>query len=202
MTEEAPNVPKGQPASNIPASRQEQLARVVRYFERNHGRFTEEVLAQRAREQGYPSDVIDEARGRLRQLDATQPTRSRARRWILAAYVLTFAVLVIGMVTNEAQRSISGVGAGVLAMTLGIAYLISRRWLRWRGRKLIDATTGFTMLLSVPVILLVIVAGLCVASGLPISLNSPDGATPAPAEPAPAEPAPAEPAVSNFRIEV
>lgn len=185
MSSETPNVPTGQPASNIPASREEQLARVLRYFERNYGRFTEEAMVRRVRESGYPDDVIEEGRARLRTLDASQPTRSRARGWIYGAYLLTFVVLVTGMFTNESQ-SYGAIGVAILAVTLGLAFLIARSWLGWRGRKLTDATTGFAVLLSVPLVLLVIVAGLCVASGMPISLPAAplDGATPAPAEPA------------------
>lgn len=186
MTSEPPNVPTGKPGSTIPASREEQLVRVIRYLERNYGRVTEEVMVQRVRESGYPDDVIEDARTRLRELDATAPTRSRARRWIYGAYLLTFAVLVIGMFTNDSQNY-GAIGVAILAVTLGIAFLIARSWLGWRGRKLTDATTGFAVLLSAPLVLLVIVAGLCVASGMPISLPgpvAPDGPTPAPAAPA------------------
>ena len=56
----------------------------------------------------------------------------------------------------------------VLAAGLGLALLVSLGWLRWQGSKVEQSTAGVALLLSVPVVLLVVVAGSCLATGLPI----------------------------------
>ncbi len=158
------------PASMPRARRAYHVGVVTKYFETNRARVTEEALVEAARARGYPEDVVEEARARARANETSAPTRLRARRWIVAAYLLTFGALTIGMFINTQA---AGYGTGVigmafLAMTLGLAFLLSLGWLRWRGAKVVDPTMGTVMLLSLPLVLLVVVAGICVASGLPI----------------------------------
>lgn len=170
MTDPATQTPPLEDAASMPRARRGYHVGVVtKYLETNRARFTEEALVQAARARGYPEDVVEEARTRARANEASAPTRHRARRWILAAYLVTFAVLTIGMLVSEyAQRNgVAGVGTAVLTVTLGIALLLSLAWLR-RGGKVGDGATGIVVLLSVPIVLLVTVAGLCVATGLPI----------------------------------
>jgi hypothetical protein len=168
---EAPTPTLEDPASMPRARREYRVGLVTRYFETNRGRFTEEALVEAARVRGYPEDVVEEARHRARVNEASAPNRHRAQRWIQVAYVVTFAVLTLGMLASEyAQRSSSSyIGTAVLAVTLGIALLVSLAWLRRsRGGKVGDGPVGMVLLLSVPIVLLVAVAGLCVATGLPI----------------------------------
>ena len=90
---------------------------------------------------------------------------------MLAAYGITFVVLMVGMFANPAARSYGGsvIGAIVLALALGLALAIALFVVR-RSRPSPDATGAMVMtgILAIPVILLVVVAGLCVATGLPI----------------------------------
>lgn len=170
MTDPGPPTPPLEGRAAKPRARRGyQLGLVTRYFESNRARFTEDALVEAARAQGYPEDVVEEARLRARAYEASGPIRHRARRWIQIAYLLTFAVLTTGMLVSEyAQRSGSSyVGTAVLTVTLGLALLVSLAWLR--GLRTIGVGPGgIVVLLSVPVVLLVTVAGLCVASGLPI----------------------------------
>ena len=144
---------------------------VTSYLETNRARFTEEALVQAARSRGYTEDVVEEARLRARAIQDSAPTRLRARRWIVAAYALTFATLTIGMVikgTAPGYGGMTGPGTLTLAVSLGLALLLSLGWLRSRRGHVGDGATGLIVLFSVPLVLLVTVAGVCVATGLPI----------------------------------
>ena len=124
---------------------------------------------QAARDRGYPEDVLEEARARARARTAAAPARQRARRWVLLAYLITFALLTAGMLASENSRQYGAayIGTVVLAVTLGVALLLSLWWLRWRGSR-DPSGAGVAGLLSLPVLLLVGVAGSCLATGLPI----------------------------------
>jgi hypothetical protein len=166
----APSPSPGPPIKTPMGGHAERVSTVVRYLEANRDRFTEDALVQAAHDAGYPDDVLEEARGRARASAAAAPITQRARRWIRIAYLLTFAVLTIGMLASEyAQRyGAASIGIVVLAGALGLAFLISVGWLRWQGRDVDRSVTGAVVLLSVPVVLLLVVAGSCLATGLPI----------------------------------
>lgn len=172
MTNAAPPTPPLEGRAAKPRARRGyQLGLVTKYFESNRASFTEEALVQAARAQGYPEDVVDEARLRARASEASAPIRQRARRWIQAAYLVTFAVLTIGILANESLRftgSYNWIAIPALGLTLGLALLVSFAWLRGRAGRAGDAATGIVVYLSVPIVLLVTVAGVCVATGLPI----------------------------------
>jgi len=148
----------------------ERVSTVARYLETNRDRFTEDALIKAARDRGYPDDVLEEARARARASATAAPVRQRARRWVLIAYLVTFALLTVGMLASEYSRSYGAayIGTVVLAGTLGIALLVSLGWLRWQGGKVGQSAAGAALLLSIPVVLLVVVAGTCLATGLPI----------------------------------
>ena len=171
MTDPGPPTPPLEGRDAKPRARRGyQLGLVTTYFESNRASFTEDALAQAARAQGYPEDVVEEARLRARANEASAPIRHRARRWIQIAYLLTFAVLTIGILANESLRftgSYNWIGIPALALILGLALLASFAWLR--GRRTVGVGPGgIVVLLSVPIVLLVTVAGVCVATGLPI----------------------------------
>ena len=148
----------------------ERVSTVARYLETNRDRFTEDALIKAARDRGYPDDVLEEARATARASATAAPVAHRARRWVLIAYLVTFALLTVGMLASEYSRSYGAayIGTVVLAGTLGIALLVSLGWLRWQGRKVGRSAAGAAVLLSIPVVLLVVVAGSCLATGLPI----------------------------------
>jgi hypothetical protein len=176
MTE--PNAPEPSPAAPTPDPRiatptgghAERVATVLRYLESNRERFTEDALLRAARDAGYPDEVLDEARARARAGAAAAPVRQRARRWVLIAYLLTFGLLTTGMLVSEYARRYGAayIATGVLAATLGIALFISLWWVRRQGRNVEQSTAGMALLLSLPVLLLVVVTGSCLATGLPI----------------------------------
>ena len=171
MTETGtPTPPLDDAAALKGVSRGYLVSNLVHYVEVHGAAFTEEALLNSARRHGYPEDVVEEARARLHAQAASAPTRRRARRLILAAYALTFGVLAAGMLASGAARSYGAgtIGTIILAVTLGLALLLSMGWLGWQGRKASADAASIVVFLSLPIILLVALAGMCVATGLPI----------------------------------
>jgi hypothetical protein len=171
MTGPGSPVPSSDPRIVTPTGgHAERVATVVRYLESNRDRFTEEALVEAARDAGYPDDVLQEARVEARASAGAAPIRQRARRWILVAYLLTFAALTGGMLASEYSRQYGAayIGAVILAGALGLALVVSLGWLRWQGAKVGQSAAGAAVLLSVPAVLLVVIAGTCLATGLPI----------------------------------
>jgi hypothetical protein len=136
------------------------------YLSQYHGKFTDEVLTATLLKEGYARADIEAGLGQLSGADVSAPVRARARRSVQWAYGITYAVLVVGMFANQPGTVL--IGAVVLGISLGLAFALSTWWLGWRGRKVVNLTTATAVLVSVPVILLVIVAGTCVATGLPV----------------------------------
>lgn len=171
MTNEAPQPsPADAPPLATSTSRADQVAALAAYLAANHGRFTDEALETAALDAGYPKDVLTEARA-ARAADPAFAIRQRARRWVLAAYGIVFLLLLLGMFINPAARTYGGsvIGAIVLALTLGLALAIALFVVR-RSRPNTAETGAMVMtgILAIPIVLLVVVAGLCVATGLPI----------------------------------
>ena len=123
--ETSPTAPS-QPPSATSGSRADQVSALAAYLAANHGRFTDDALELAALEAGYPEDVLMEARA-ARSSDPAVAIRERARRWVLAAYGITFVLLLLGMFINPAARTYGGsvIGAIVLALTLGLALAIA-----------------------------------------------------------------------------
>ena len=171
MTDSTPPTSSSDPAGPAPAPPPGRpVESLARYLEVNRDRFTDEALARAARNAGYSDAAIDQARARVSARVAAAPARARATWAVLAAYLVTFAVLVAGMFASEYARRYGGhvIGAAILALLLGLALLLSVIWIRSRAGKGSGPATGMAVLLSVPVVLLVAVAGLCIGTGYPI----------------------------------
>jgi peptidoglycan/LPS O-acetylase OafA/YrhL len=144
-----------------PQDGQTRIETLAAWTRANGARFTPEALARVAREAGYSEAEIAAAVARGGDAALGRSTRTRAA-WVLAGlYLATFVVLVIPttMVTQT-----YGVGPLILATLLGLIGLVFFLRIR-RGRSIPEATlAGFTSLLAVPVVLLLIVAGICVAT--------------------------------------
>lgn len=202
---------------------QNTAANLKAYVDANAGRFTDETITAELTRAGYAAEDVRTALadGASRGLEA--PPTGRAVRTILAAYVATFAILSLGMLTNSGRSfgqympdstvgiailggglgvalvasliwvasrrgfaivialfigvfgvsavgSVGAVGSGslagvvLLAIAIGIGVLVLRAKPAPNGR----STVTFGLLLAIPVLLLLVVGGICVASGLPI----------------------------------
>jgi hypothetical protein len=175
------------------------------HFRLHGGRYTRFALDQAARAAGYSDNDIAAAWSRIDMEEGGKAPAGRsaaiARIVILVLYLATFVLFVAG--SDMSQRTY-GVGVAILAVTLlivgGVSLLIVGRS-KVVSRNLPAAVTS---LLALPFILLVIVAGLCVATTGPTFFGAPTvpGPTPGPEEGVPPEPAqsdavPAEPAAPS-----
>lgn len=140
------------------------------YFTTNRHGYTDEALAASARASGYSPAAIATALAAAKTAEISAPVLARARLIVLASYLLVYAALVVGMLTNPSGNSYGAgsIGTVVLTVTLGLAWLISVVWMRRRGRKIQVGGSGLTAVLALPVVLLLVVAGSCIATGLPI----------------------------------
>jgi len=156
MTEPtAPQMPPGERANGLAA-----------YFRSNRGSFTDEALKARASEAGYSTAEVEEALASSRGADLSLPLRRRARSIVLGAYLITYAVLAYGTFTTSYAFGAGQIGTVILTIAMGLTAAISLAIVR-RSRRTWTGVGSLAPVLAVPLILLVIVAGLCVASGYP-----------------------------------
>jgi hypothetical protein len=139
------------------------------YINANYGVFTYDVLRAAVLESGNDRAAIDAALAQAAARGAG-PVRARARLIVRLAYAITYGLLVAGMLMSTGTNSY---GAGpfgmiILTMVLGAAFLTSVVWLRPRRRRAVAAPDNLGFLLSLPLVLLVLVAGTCLATGLPL----------------------------------
>lgn len=195
---------------------QNSAANLKAYVDANSGRFTDETITAELTRAGYAAEDVRAALAEAAARGLVAPPTGRAVRRILAAYVITFAILSIGMLANSGKSlgmympDTSG-GIAILAGSLGVAFVASLIWVASRrgfailmalflgisgvnslgsgfaGLVLIAIAIGIgvlalrtsaapadrptatlSVLLVIPVLLLLVVGGICVASGLPI----------------------------------
>jgi len=161
-----PEPPPAPPPSGATARRDA----LVRHF-RSHGAYTRFALEQAARAAGYSDNDVAAAWTLIDMEDSGKAPAARsaaiARVVILVLYLATFVVFVAG---SDMASKTSGVGVGILALTLLIAGGIS---LLIVGRPRVvsqNRVAAVAALLAIPFLLLVIVAGLCVATTAPTFL--------------------------------
>ena len=138
------------------------------YFVRNVGSFTPEALTRAAAAAGYSSEQITsamllaEARGR--GVDDLRPVRGRARLIVLLGYALVwvfFGVQYLLLPWPSSSYVSGSLLQVILTISLVIALVVSLAWI-YRTRPDPERVgRALTILLAVPIVLLVAVAGLC-----------------------------------------
>ena len=184
----------GGPLPEAPAPTGSDSDALDSYIEANLDRFTEGSLRAAAERAGFSGDEIEKAIRRAGARRQTAPLAARARRIVLAAYAITYLVLVVGLVGRRDYSSDGGLLTLVLTIALGIALAIG---LWWIGRRRTSA--GLGTLLALPLVLLIAIGGICsFTSGSPFAFldqvisgtSGPPGPPPDPAlDPASVEPA-------------
>jgi len=165
-SEAAPRPPQ-RPESWTPAAR---VAVLTEHFVANARGHTPEALGRAALGAGYTQEDVQAALAaadaRLTAAEASAPTRAKAQRMILVAYLLTYLVFAIVFLTQQFYGA-GPVFLGILTFSMLVALGLSALWARrskWIER---GAGAGIGAILSVPIILLVLVAGTCVVSTFP-----------------------------------
>lgn len=153
-----------------PEDSQPTAEKLQAYVHANAGKFTDAAITAELLRAGYDRADITAALSGAAAADVSAPVRSRARRIVILAYLLTYGLLVAGMLTNSGSGSYGAgiIGTIVLTVVLGLAFLIAAVWLRRQGSRERPVAPDLTAMIAIPLILLVIVAGACLATGLPI----------------------------------
>ena len=149
----------------------DRVASLSEYFVAGAERYTPEALQRAASESGFTPDEIDEAYRRVldrqRDEEMARPVRRRSYWIVLAVYGLVYAAFAVVFLENENRESFGAVALAILTFMLGVALLISIRWVRGRRPAVEQMQRAMLTMLALPLVLLVSVAGLCVATTQP-----------------------------------
>jgi hypothetical protein len=160
--------PPNRPETWSPAAR---VAVLTEHFVANARRHTPEALAQAALGAGYTQEDVQAAFTaadvRITAAEASAPTRARAQRMILVAYLLTYVVFAIVFLSQPFAIGVGPIALGILTFVMLVALGLSALWAR--RSKWTDQGAGATVgaILSVPIILLLLVAGTCAFTTFP-----------------------------------
>jgi hypothetical protein len=162
------------PAWDASAIRPDDRARVLSdHFRTYAGTHTTEALSRAAMAAGYSREevlaAIAHVEASFAAQEASAPRRSLARRAILAGYGLTYAVFAIVFLIQSG--SYGQLALVILTVVLGLALLISILWASRGAWREGGASVSIAAILSLPIVLLVLVAGTCAWSTFPYMLN-------------------------------
>lgn len=146
----------------------DRIASLSEYFVAGADRYTPEALHLAASESGFSPEEIEEAYGRAtehqRSDEMARPLRTRARWIVLAAYGLVYVAFAVSFLTFANRYGGGVIALGILTVVLVIALSISMAWVKGRRPSTEHLQGAMMTMLAVPFVLLVAVAGLCVAS--------------------------------------
>jgi len=158
------------PATWIGAT-SDRVASLSEYFQAGAERYTPEALRQAASEAGFSQGEIDEAYGRTtkrqRDEELSRPLRTRAQWIVLAAFGLVYAVFFVAFLGYDDRYAAGTISLIILTVVLGVALLISIQWVRGRRPSAEQLQGAMFTMLVLPLVLLVSVAGLCIATTQP-----------------------------------
>lgn len=162
----APSPPAPGPAGTDDPAGPDRLAALARWMVEHDASFTPEALDRSAIAAGYRSADVAAARGgadvRIRSTQALAPIRSTAKRAIVVAYVAVWVVFGLAFIATPARTlDFDFVLFAVLTLALLVTLALSLGIIRSIRPDPERPTRALALLLVVPVILLLGVAGLC-----------------------------------------
>ncbi len=167
----SPDERKPKDPSTWMGATRDRVGSLTDYFLAGAERYTPEALRQAASEAGFSPDEIDEAHGRAierrRDEELAGPIRRRARRIVLVAYGLVYAAFVAAFLTVAYRLGAGIIAIIILTLVLLIALSISLAWVTSRHPSEDQVEGALAVMLAVPFVLLIAVAGLCVAGTTP-----------------------------------
>jgi hypothetical protein len=107
------------------------------YIRANRTTFTEEALRREALAAGYPAADVDATLVATREV-GVPASGGRAAGRIFVAYLVTYLILVLGMLVNPAISNgssfidVRGLGIVILSMALGVGFVGSLIWIASR----------------------------------------------------------------------
>ncbi|HKG56883.1 MAG TPA: hypothetical protein VKA85_06530 [Candidatus Limnocylindrales bacterium] len=161
------------PAADSAGPRSQQV--IADYYWRHRDSFTPAALRASVVRAGYSEADADAARllvdKHLAAESASAPTLARARRTILVAYVVTYVAFAIVFLLAPSSYGSGQIALMILTVVLGIALAISLAWARRSRWKTQGTSLGLGVVLSVPIVLLVLVAGSCAWTTFPYMIQ-------------------------------
>jgi hypothetical protein len=161
----------------LPAAPQDGEARMdalVNYLRTNGDAYTPDALAGAARAAGFTEAEIEAALAKAGRIAPTAGPehRSRARWLVVGIYGLTFLVFAFFFLkpTEYNNYGAGGIATFILAVTMGLTLLLSFWSIRRSNPRATTANGLVAGLLIGPMILLIAVSGLCVATTAPAGL--------------------------------
>jgi hypothetical protein len=153
--------------------RPEAVEAATSWLREHQATLTEDALTAGLREAGYSEAEIAAAFGRLDR-EAIEPAprdlRARAAVILVLGFLGTWLVLVLRMIAIAGTGGWVGTAAVILGAILLVIGAISFAAIESSSRLRKGTTGALVAILAVPFVLLVIVAGLCVATTGPIGL--------------------------------
>lgn len=150
------------PLPTDPAVRQ---ATLVDHFDRHRDQFTVEALRASALDSGYAADEIETAIRLASEREAHRqsigPVRKHARNFVLIAYGVVWVLFAAAYLGPATTYGYGVIAQAILTASLGVGLAISLAIIA-RGRPdPAQPSRAMVILLVVPVVLLLGVAGLC-----------------------------------------
>lgn len=165
---DAPPSPGGpapeEPHPFYPTRRDARLHDLKGWFVRHRSAYTSNALEASAIAAGYTQEefraAVALAESERESAEAVLPTRTVARRVILVAYGLVWALFAIPYLFWDTMYGFGPLAQGILTIVLGLALAGSWVWTR-RTPDPANAQRAMAVLLSVPMVLLLVFGGLC-----------------------------------------
>jgi hypothetical protein len=134
------------------------------WVEQHRTTFTAAALEKAAIDAGYTREEFGEALAEAAAGEAAKnlkPLRSRARFVVLAGYAIVWGLFATAFLTRDYMYGIGPLALTILTVFLGCALFVSWLWLGARHPDPTDVNRAMAVLLSLPVVLLLVVGGLC-----------------------------------------
>lgn len=162
-----------------PAPLQEGDARLqalAGYLRANRDTYTPDALARAARDVGYTQaeieSAIELAGGSVAPFPGPEE-RARARIAVIAIYGITFLGFAALFLSKPSALQYGwGFLLMILGVTLGLALLLSLRTIGRSRSGAATASGAIAAMMVLPIVFLLVVTGLCVATTLPVGLLS------------------------------
>lgn len=141
------------------------------YFRANQDLYTPDALSRAARQAGYTDAAIVDAIQSIGRYSARATALPRARALVTAIYVVTFAGFAVFFLSKPSALQYGwGILALILGVTLGLALLFSM-WSIGRSSPRAATVGGAVVaMVIIPLVLLLVLTGLCVFTTLPVGL--------------------------------
>jgi hypothetical protein len=161
------------PAPATPRDGEARLETLAGYLRANREKYTPESLGRAAREAGFTDAEIEAAFERAGG-NATvvgAPQRAQARALVVAVYAVTFLGFAVLMLSKPSAMQYGwGFALIILAVALGLSLLLSL-WTIGRATPTAATASGaIASMVAMPVVLLLVLAGLCVMTTAPVGL--------------------------------